>query len=90
MIRKSYLKKVTESLDSLIREIEALPRKSENVGESLRDLEKAARERIAELSAAGDAHWGRLKAGVDHAIDDLGKEVRKAADKVRRTGSGSR
>jgi hypothetical protein len=101
MIRNAYLKKVTESLESLIRDIEDLPRKSEHVGdalrkqaeerfESLRVLEKSARERIAELSSAGDAHWGRFKAGVDHALSDLRKEVRQAAEKVKRTASGSR
>jgi acetyl-CoA carboxylase carboxyltransferase component len=101
MIRKAYLKKVTESLESLMRDIEDLPGKSEHIGDalrkqadeqfkSLRALEKTARERVAELAEAGDAHWGRFKAGVDHAIGDLGKEVRKAAEKVKRTASGSR
>lgn len=99
MIRKAYLKKVTKSLESLMREIESLPSKTGHVGEallkqadeqlkSLRSLEKTARERISELSSAGDAHWGKFKAGVDHAIGDLRKEVRKAAEKVKRAASG--
>lgn len=101
MIRKAYLKKMTETLESLVREIESIPSRTEHAGEALRSkaaeeiealhgLEKKARARIAELAEAGDAHWGKFKAGVDHSVDDLKKEVRKATDKVREKVSGFR
>jgi hypothetical protein len=101
MIRKAYLKKTKSALRSLSEEIDVLKASAGSVGTGLRKkfdeeldavagLEKAARERIGELAEAGEAHWGRFKAGVDHALDDLGKAVRAASDRIRKTGLGGR
>jgi uncharacterized coiled-coil DUF342 family protein len=101
MIRKAYMKKVTDSLKSLAEDIDLLKDRAGHAGEAIgsryadeleaiRALERNAHRKVVELSEAADPHWGKFKAGVDHAVDDLRKALNDATERIRRAVSGMR
>lgn len=101
MIRNAYLKKVEVRLERLGEEIESLKKKAETATADAREIvtrqvgalqSKAdtARERIKALRASGDLSWGRLKKGVDDALDDLKHAVDNTFHRFRKTGSDKR
>jgi predicted nucleic acid-binding Zn-ribbon protein len=101
MIRNAFLKKVEKRLHGLNGEIDSLGRKAASAEaearalfvsrvETLRSKADAARRRIEAVRTAGAANWGRLKDDVEDAIEDLRKEVDKAIQRFRKTGSDDR
>jgi hypothetical protein len=95
MLRKAYLKRIGQRLEycedeiSTLRDkagkLEANSRKSyQEQLEVLRRRQNVARDRVRELSDAGAASWGTLKAGVEESVDDLKKAVENAIENLRK------
>jgi hypothetical protein len=89
-MKEAYEKKLQSQLDEWSAEIDRLKAKAEQAEadaqldyyqhiEQLRMLQERARDKLAELSAAGDDAWEDLKAGIDSAWDSLSIAVRSAA-----------
>ncbi len=98
MIRNAYLRKVEARFERLGEEIDSLKRRAETATADAREIvtrqvgmlqSKAdtARERIKVLRASGEMSWGRLKKGVDDALDDLKHAVDNTFQRFRKTGS---
>lgn len=90
--KSAYRQKLEARLDQWRAEIDKLDAKAVEASadarieyrkqiEAVRGKQDEAREKLAEFDKAGDEAWKDLRSGIEAAWDDLGKAMRKAADR---------
>jgi hypothetical protein len=95
MIRKAYLKRIESRIEDSNDEIESLKEKASKVGKEARVLyeeqlvilaakEMKAQKRVQELRDSEAQTWGKLKGGVEEAVEELKDAVIAAVSKLRK------
>ena len=101
MIRNAYVRKIEERLDRLTREIDSVRSRAGEVTadarvrfnrqvDEIRVQAETVRKRVREVRDARTSDWGRLKKGVDEALDELKRSIDSAIQRLRKTGSDDR
>lgn len=92
--KQAYQQKLQAQLDEWSAEIGKLQAKGDQVSadarieydrqvQELRTMQAEARRKMGELKNAGDDAWQDLKAGIEHAWNDLGRATKSAAARFR-------
>jgi len=90
--KKAYQVKIDAQLKKWDAEIKSLKGKADRSlselkkrygreNETLREKQRAAKEKLQGLKRSGVGNWRKLRAGVDAAISDMKKNLAKAAAK---------
>ena len=101
MIRNAYIRKIENRLERLTGEIDSAKSTTGDIAaearsvfsqqvDGIRGKTETVRKRIREVRAAEASDWGRLKEGVEEALDDLKRSVDSTVQWLRKTGSDKR
>jgi chromosome segregation ATPase len=91
-MKEAYEEKLQVQLDEWSAEIDKLKAKSDGAEadteleyykkiEELRTMQEDASNKLAELKSSSDDAWEDLKAGIDSAVDSLGRTLNAASSR---------